>query len=106
MPFAIRAAVDGAGHEVLDLPFALKWMLNKLEFHPVTPRVRHTVWGEREVRGMYGFNPGRSADEAPSGAAGRLAMNPHPLRAIVWIIVSARRRPPMRKPTSSLTSWV
>lgn len=46
---------------------------NKPEYPSVTPRVPAAVWGEREVRDMYGLGAGRPAGRTPAGAAGRLA---------------------------------
>ncbi len=78
---------------------------DKPEYPSVTPRVPAAVWGEREVRDMYGLIPVGLPDERRLVLPDDWPDELYPRVKTAWIIVSVRRRPPMRKPTSSSTSW-
>lgn len=77
---------------------------NKPEYPSVTPRVPAAVWGEREVRDMYGLVPVGLPDERRWCCRTTGRTNSIRCAKTAWIIASVRRRPPTPKPTSLLTS--
>lgn len=78
---------------------------NKPEYPSVTPRVPAAVWGEREVRDMYGLIPVGLPDERRLVLPDDWWMNFIRCVKTAWIIVSVRHRLPMLKPTSLSTNW-
>ncbi|STW56596.1 formate hydrogenlyase subunit 5 [Klebsiella pneumoniae] len=77
---------------------------NKPEYPSVTPRVPAAVWGEREVRDMYGLVPVGLPDERRLVLPDDWPDELYPLRKDSMDYRSVRRRPPTPKPTSLLTS--
>lgn len=78
---------------------------NKPEYPSVTPRVPAAVWGEREVRDMYGLIPVGLPDERRLVLPDDWPDELYPLRKDS---MDYRQRPApttMLKPTSSSTNW-
>ena len=79
---------------------------NKPEYPSVTPRVPAAVWGEREVRDMYGLIPVGLPDERRLVLPDDWPDELYPLRKdSMDYRRRVRHRPPMLKPTSSSTNW-
>lgn len=77
----------------------------KPEYPSVTPRVPAAVWGEREVRDMYGLVPVGLPDERRLVLPDDWPDELYPLRKDSMDYRQRPARPPTAKPTSSSTSW-
>ena len=77
---------------------------NKPEYPSVTPRVPAAVWGEREVRDMYGLVPVGLPDERRLVLPDDWPDELYPLRKDSMDYRQRPARPPTPKPTSLLTS--
>lgn len=78
---------------------------NKPEYPSVTPRVPAAVWGEREVRDMYGLMPVGLPDERRTVLPDDWPDELYPLRKDSMDYRQRPPQPPTAKPTSSSTSW-
>jgi len=77
---------------------------DKPEFPSVTPRVPAAVWGEREVRDMYGLQPIGLPDERRLVLPDDWPDDLYPLRKDSMDYRNAQRPPLIRKPTNLLMS--